>query len=233
MLDTDRSVSDGRPIGQSRTKTDDRVRATGSDRILDAAATLFAERGFGGTGMAEVAERAGVGKASVFHHFDSKSRLYCAVMARVLGRLDDALTSTLAEGGTPSERLRRWIACVLDELADRPDDAHLLVRVLVDDGELASGDPAGAAAEQSVDHLGRLLLGLLREGMAAGEFRRTDPAVLMQSLIGALVHPLATGRFGRRLVGGDLFAPDRIERRKDVVIDLYLTALTPEKEHTP
>lgn len=183
--------------------------------------------------MAEVAERAGVGKASVFHHFDSKSRLYCAAMARVLGRLDDTLTRALAEGGTPTERLRRWITCVLDELAERPEDAHLLVRVLVDDAELTSGDPSGAAAEQSVDHLGRLLLGLLREGMASGEFRASDPALVMQSLIGSLVHPLATGRFGRRLVGGDLFAPERIAHRKDVVVDLYLTALTPEKEHTP
>ena len=50
------------------------------ERLLDAAEDLFALRGFGGVGLAEVAQRAGLGKASLFHYFPSKAQLYCCLL---------------------------------------------------------------------------------------------------------------------------------------------------------
>jgi len=50
-------------------------RAPGARRIVRAAGRLFAQHGYAGTSMAEVAEAAGVSKATVFHHFPSKRAL--------------------------------------------------------------------------------------------------------------------------------------------------------------
>ncbi|HBE91853.1 MAG TPA: TetR/AcrR family transcriptional regulator, partial [Gammaproteobacteria bacterium] len=48
----------------------------GETAILDAATRLFAERGFDGVSMRQVSEAAGVSKANIYHHFESKEALY-------------------------------------------------------------------------------------------------------------------------------------------------------------
>ena len=67
-----------RPTGKTRSR----------EALLNCAEQLFAKRGFGGVGLSEVAERAGLGKSSLFHHFQTKAQLYAAVMARLLQRVE-------------------------------------------------------------------------------------------------------------------------------------------------
>src|SRR5437667_120825 len=100
--------------------------------------------------MAEIAGRAGLGKASVFDHFESKAQLYCSVMVRVLDTVEDALVRDLAEGGTPVERLDRWVGTFVDVLAAHPNYPRLLLRALVDDDELPAGVAEGRAANDTV-----------------------------------------------------------------------------------
>jgi TetR/AcrR family transcriptional regulator len=56
--------------------------ASSRDKILEVAEALYARRGFAGVGMREVAEAAGLGKSSLFHHFRSKAQLYLGGRAR-------------------------------------------------------------------------------------------------------------------------------------------------------
>lgn len=167
--------------------------------------------------MADVAQDSGLGKASLFHHFPTKAHLYTAVIASVLEDLDRALTGALAEGGQPAERLDRWIATAIDTLVARPTAPRLLMRVLFEEDEIPPGIPEGQKASDTVFHIGTLALRLLREGMERGDFRAANPAHVLQAIIGATVHPLATGRFGEALVGGPLFAPDEVRARKESI----------------
>jgi TetR/AcrR family transcriptional regulator len=50
--------------------------ASGKERILRVAEDLFVEKGFVGTSMSEIAERAGVAKSLIYHHFESKQALW-------------------------------------------------------------------------------------------------------------------------------------------------------------
>lgn len=172
-----------------------------------------------------MAERAGFGKASLFHHFPSKAQLYCAVMARVLTTLDDALVRALAEGGSPTARLDRWVDTAIDVLAANRAYPRLLVRALVEDDELPHGLAEGKEAADAVRRIGSTAVRLLREGMEAGEFHRASASHVLQTIIGAVVHPLATGRFGEELVGGPLFEPEQLARRKQAVKDLLHTGI--------
>jgi len=52
----------------------------GRERILDVAEDLFVEKGFSGASMNEIAERAGVSKSLIYHHFDSKKTLWQAMV---------------------------------------------------------------------------------------------------------------------------------------------------------
>ncbi len=183
--------------------------------------------------MAEVAKRAGLGKASVFHHFPTKAHLYCGVMARALGELEVTLLRALAEGGSPTERLEAWIDALIDALAAHPAYPGLLLRVLADDAELPSGVPDGSEAAQAVQRIATTALRLLREGMDAGEFERASATHLLQSLLGAIVHPLATGRFGEQLVGDDMLAPAQIERRKKTLRQLVRGGIVAHADPTP
>lgn len=184
------------------------------DRILDVAEDLFAQRGYAGIGLAEVADGVGLSKSSLFHHFPSKAQLYTAVMARILTHLEDELIRALAEGGTPTKRLDRWVDTVIDLMARRRTYPRLLLRVLVEDAELLSGLPDGKIANDTMQRIGVTALRLLREGMETGEFRRAGAEYSLQTLIGATVHPLATGRFGDALIGRSMLAPAEIRRRK-------------------
>jgi AcrR family transcriptional regulator len=204
--------------------------ARSRERLLDVAEALFSSRGFGGVGLAEVAERAGLGKASLFHHFPSKAQLYCAVMARMLTTLDNALVCSLAEGGSPTQRLDRWVDTAIDVLADNRAYPRLLVRVLVEDDELPRGLVEGKEAADAVRRIGNTAVRLLREGTDSGEFRRASAGHTLQSLIGAVVHPLATGRFGEELVGGPLFAPEQLNRRKQAVKALLHSGIVVDRE---
>lgn len=64
--------------------------------ILRAAATAFADAGFAGTSMEDVAAAAGVTKLIVYRHFASKEDLYRAVVTQVAGRLSEEFTAGLS-----------------------------------------------------------------------------------------------------------------------------------------
>ncbi|MPY86189.1 MAG: TetR family transcriptional regulator, partial [Actinophytocola sp.] len=62
------------------------------EQLLDIGRALFAERGFDGTSIEEIANRAGVSKPVVYEHFHSKEGLYAVVVDREMEELLDAIT---------------------------------------------------------------------------------------------------------------------------------------------
>ncbi len=109
---------------------------------LDAARELFAERGFDGTAIQDVASAVGVTKQAVLHHFPSKEALREAVLAELLAHWGATLPRLLAgaSGGYGQfhavfgELVRffcgepGWARLVVRELLDRPEQARELLR---------------------------------------------------------------------------------------------------------
>lgn len=185
------------------------------DKILDVAEALFARRGFAGVGMREVAEVAGLGKSSLFHHFRSKAQLYLAVLERLLAQIDDRLKAALAVPGAPAERLDRWIDALIDALAEREPAARLLLRGLFEDDAFdAEAWPEGQGAERRTDSILHGILELLRAGAEQGAFRATSGPHTVQTLIGATVYHFASGEFGEKLLGSPLLSADAVRHRK-------------------
>lgn len=202
------------------------------EKILDHAEALFARRGFAGIGLAEVADAAGIGKSTLFHHFRGKAQLYAAVIARILARLEDVLMRALAAGGTPGERVERWLDVLVDALGARPTDARLLLRSLFEDDELG-GDLAEEIEANAI--LARILAAggaLLKEGMATGEFREVSVPHALQTLIGATVFHFASGEFGEEMLGRPVFGAAEIRRRKVELKKIVLGGLAPEIRRT-
>lgn len=199
------------------------------DKILDVGEALFARRGYAGVGLREVAERVGLGKSSLFHHFRSKGSLYLSVLQRVFERIDERVRPSLDGAGTPAERLERCVGALIDALAEHPATARLLLRGLFEDDDLPADSEAELAeTERSLERLVGRLLGLVREGVESGAFRPVSPAHVLQTLIGAVVYHFASGEFGEGLTGGPLFSSDAVRRRKDEINQMLRRGLAPD-----
>ena len=83
-------------------------------KILDSAEALFAARGFSGVGLREVAQKVGLGKSSLFHHFPTKLSLYVAVLERILTRMDERLEAVQERPESALAKLRNWVDVVVD-----------------------------------------------------------------------------------------------------------------------
>jgi AcrR family transcriptional regulator len=172
-----------------------------------------------------VAAQADLGKASLFHHFSTKSQLYGAVMCRVLDTVHDALVRSLAEGGTPTERLERLSDAAIDVIASNRSYPRLLIRALVEDSQLPPAAGEGKGAIDALNRIGTSVARLLDEGMRVGEFRRGSTGHYLLSIVGIIVHPLATGRFGEALLKGPLFDPEQIELQKRTVREILRSGI--------
>ena len=105
---------------------------TGAERreqLLDVGRALFAERGFEGTSVEEVAARAAVSKPVVYEHFGGKEGLYAVVVDREVRRLLTAMTEELDVSGLhPRQVLERAALRLLDYVEDSSDGFRILVR---------------------------------------------------------------------------------------------------------
>jgi AcrR family transcriptional regulator len=97
------------------------------EQLIEIARHLFAERGFDGTAVEEIAARAAVSKPLVYEHFGGKEGLYAVVVDRevtaLLGRLQAALTV-----GRPREMLEQAAVALLDYIEDSSDGFRILAR---------------------------------------------------------------------------------------------------------
>ena len=182
------------------------------DEILDHATRLFAERGYEGTSMADLAERVGMRKASLFYHFASKDVLYAAVLDRLIGAVAQEMTTAVTAEGSFTERLDTLSDAITNVLGAQPFAARLIIREAMDWGPVIRDTLATrilavlGAAEQ-----------FLVAGQEAGVFVRLDPKQLLISVVGVHFMPFGIGGIVERFIGTDPYDPAFIGARRDAV----------------
>ena len=158
---------------------------TGSDtiaRILVAAESLFAERGFDAASMSAIAERAGVSKANVFHHFSSKNELYQSVLRNAISGITRQLKRMANDTGAVSVSLGQFAHSHLSGILEHDRFARLMLR------EILSDMPKERlkVSQQVFGENFTELVTILRRGQECGELRADmDPAMVAIMLVGA------------------------------------------------
>lgn len=155
-------------------------RMEGAEAILHAAMELFAERGFDSVPVSAIAERAGVSKGNVFHHFGSKDGLYLAVMKQASHNTARLLAEVSKGDGTFADRIRHFARAHLQYLLQHQCVARLILR------ELAQGDAVRGRAMVEGAFGGNFatLVSIFRSGQLAGHVRaELDPAVMALALL--------------------------------------------------
>jgi AcrR family transcriptional regulator len=119
------------PTGPATTVTPTaRVRMSAKERreqLLDIGRGLFAAKGFDGTSVEEIADRAGVSKPVVYEHFGGKEGLYAVVVDREVRRLLDQITASL-DGDHPRVLLEQAASALLGYIERERDGFRILVR---------------------------------------------------------------------------------------------------------
>jgi TetR/AcrR family transcriptional repressor of nem operon len=139
------------------------------DRILDAGAELFGQKGFNGCGLSEVLERAGVPKGSFYHYFSSKEEFGVVLIERARDAYLAELRSLLSDRRrTPIERLRAVFEHTRDECAAHgPTVECLIPKLALETGSLS--EPVHAAVKCAYQQWNALLAQAIREGQAADQ----------------------------------------------------------------
>ena len=117
-------------MAEERTKRSGRGRMTAAERreqLVDISRRIFAERGFDGTSIEEIAARAGVSKPVVYEHFGGKEGLYAVVVDREVRRLLGMMQDSL-KAEHPRVLLEQAAFALLDYIEDAPDGFRILVR---------------------------------------------------------------------------------------------------------
>ncbi|MCB1263356.1 MAG: TetR/AcrR family transcriptional regulator [Mycobacterium sp.] len=96
-------------------------------QLIDVARSLFAERGYEGTAVEEIAARAGVSKPVVYEHFGGKEGLYAVVVDREMSALLDGVTSSLTNNRY-RPRVEAVVLALLTYVEERTDGFRLLLR---------------------------------------------------------------------------------------------------------
>ncbi len=183
--------------------------------ILDCAKRLFAERGYDGVSISDIARETGASKANIFHHFESKEGLYLAVIAEVVRRVPDHIDALSSEHDIV-EAFQELAAAELTEGAKDETGVRLILR------EIISGDPRRSrvlAEDIFADRFTRLV-DLIRTHQDTGTFRKdVDPALAAHVLRSASVF-FILGRDVLRHMPGVDFAddPDRYAREAAALV---------------
>lgn len=165
-------------------------------QILDIAELLIQTRGYSAFSYQDISDALGIRKASIHYHFATKTRLGVAVIDRYAERFESALAAIAADQSTSSMAMLDYYIEPYVQFANTPDRVCLC-------GALA-GEMLALPAEMRarVDSFFRAhqswLTGILKRGVARGEFQLPIPAAKMARLIfgalqGALLVKRTTG----------------------------------------
>lgn len=157
-------------------------RSAGETAILDAAVKLFSEKGYDAVSMRGVAQEAGVSKANIYHHFESKEALYRTILFASAAELS-GLVSDLAESERAFDaRIFEFSSAHLGHMRGNALSSRVILR------EAFSGDEAHSRmlVDEVFGEIFERLVAIFRSGQQAGVLRADlDPALCATLLIGA------------------------------------------------
>lgn len=152
------------------------------DRILQAATKEFAEAGFAGARVDEIAKSAGVNKATLYYHIGDKQALYAQVVHHLFGNAVVQFNRNITAAQSPEDNLKAFIQTIAGMVDLHPELAAIMLR------EQASGGKhfPEMVAQDLAQILG-ILTEILDNGVRSGTFRRTIPFIVHMMIIGAIV----------------------------------------------
>lgn len=151
------------------------------EKILEAAAQIFSEKGFHAASMQEIASAVNLQKASLYHHISSKQEILLELLDLALDLLIERIGEVVAQSGPPEEKLPQAMRVYLQTLTDHRG----LAAVLLFEHRSLDDDLKSRHLPRR-DRFESLWRDLIQEGEKAGVFDCDDPALATRALLGVL-----------------------------------------------
>lgn len=176
--------------------------------IVAAGAAVFADRGYQGTSLEDIAASAGVTRPLLYHYFRDKDELYREILRAARAELDEALAAAVAAADAPAERLRAGLTAYLTFVRDRGRQWDLLfgggtavAGELAEESarlRFATADKIAALVRQGAPELDPQAAGAYAHAVSgAGEqlakWWRAHPSVALDVVVGYLLDVVWSG----------------------------------------
>lgn len=156
------------------------------ERLLDAALTMFAQRGYAATGIREILKAAGVTQPTLYHHFSDKAALLEALIEHHYGVSQQRLAEVLATEPSVAGKLLIFATSSFEHGCSDPRVPRLMFQTFL--------GPTVPEIDGVLDKLTekrfRLVVGIMELGIRTGELRKSDPEFLALSFCSMVDQPL-------------------------------------------
>ena len=192
------------------------------EQILAEALHCFAEQGFDGTSLNDIAAGVGIRKPSLLHHFPSKEAIYREVFETSLSDWILRIDEVADEGKEPWAQMEYVVDTAFDWFAENPDFVRIMRREALD-GQGHLGFDLGAVLKPLFD---RAATFFDRE-MGLGTFRKHDSEQLILTGLAALLGYFSDTPFLQGVLGRDPLSPEMLDARRDHIRTFFRAALEP------
>ena len=211
----------------ARAATDAPVRRRDAVRtrqeILDVATSEFADRGYAGARVDEIAARTRTTKRMIYYYFGGKEQLYVEVLERAYATAREAERAVDVDHLDPRAAIRRLAELTFDHHESHPDFIRLVSIENIHRAEhMAKSERLANLSFPAIERIERIL----ERGRADGSFRRDADPVDLHAMISAFcVFRVANRHTFGTLFGRDLLDPDTRERLRQMLGDMVVDYL--------
>ena len=163
--------------------------------ILDAALNVFAEKGYAGTRMDEIARRAGVTKGTIYLYFESKEAVFKSLVRDTIGTTLAGVTAGIENFQGSAKDLIRFALNTMGNLLITSDRVVLPKIIIAESGNFP--ELARFYREEIIEHGLGLMSSLIERGIAQGEFRK----VPVEHAVRLCIAPVLLGAIWRVTFG--------------------------------
>jgi len=192
--------------------------------ILNAAIDEFAEHGIAGARTDAIARTASVNKALLYYYFKDKEAIYEAVLDHVFSGLRDTVVPMLEGNLPPRQKVLNYLGAYFDYIAANPRFPRVVQGEWIRSGTDRIGQMR-RVARTYFQPIYQKLGEVLRQGIAAGEFRPIDPMHFVPSMVAVIVFYFSAAPVIKSVMKFDPLTDEHIAERRAFVLDFISAAL--------
>ena len=216
------------PVGRQRKAASGktRIQTINEARILDAAKRVFAEHGFRGATVDEIAQRAEMSKPNLLYYFKSKKALYRAVLERTLDVWLEPLRA-LDAAGDPETELRRYIASKIEASRQDPEASRVFASEMLRGAPLLMDHLRG-----DLRHLVERKVAVIEQWIEEGRLAPVDPIHLIFMIWATTQHYADFAVQVKAVWGKGTLQTKEFERIEEAISVIILGGILPRKSES-